>query len=85
MTQSDGKSLSISEIVAGARILYRIRNNNGEGFAPASESKDVNDLPELGTIIHRATSTDDVAVYVGHDGFISAVGDASGPWVVNIS
>lgn len=85
MTKSNGKSLSIGEIVDGARILYRIRNNNGEGFAPVSKSRDVNDLPEFGDIIHRATSTDDVAVYVGPGGFIRAVGDVNGPWVVNIS
>jgi hypothetical protein len=64
---------------------FRTLNNNGEGFAPASDADDINDCAELGTLIHAAHSAETVAVYEQLDGKVYAVANINGPWAVRIA
>lgn len=67
--------------------VYRSLNNAGEGFAPSDdEHASVNEVgADLdATLIERAYTTSDVAVYRHADGSYTLVGDANGPWAVTV-
>lgn len=66
-----------------ALALFRTLNNQGEGFDPVAA--DVNTCTELGTLIHRANSTETVAVYEQLDGKVYAVAHINGPWAVRVA
>ncbi len=62
--------------------IYDILNNAGCGYAVGAEDDDINELTDLGELIHPAETDNDVAVYQdGND--VTIVGDSHGPWGVN--
>lgn len=65
--------------------LYARGNDAGEGYAVGDQDSNINELAEEigGTLIHRAETDDDVAVYQTSEGFV-IVGDSHGPWAVAV-
>lgn len=72
-----------------ARDLWRAGNEAGDGFAPdvavTGEQPGINELSaEFGTLVLRADTNMDVAVYNDDDRLV-LVGDSHGPWCVRVS
>jgi len=65
-----------------SEALWTRLNDAGEGFAVGKETDDINEIDGLGTLIQRAATDTDVAVYRAADGTLTIVGDANGPWAV---
>ena len=60
-------------------------NNAGDGYAVGDEEDDINDLAdEVGGALIQASPGHGVAVYRRDDGSLVAVGDAYGPWAVDL-
>lgn len=62
---------------------YNRLNNEGEGFSVGEEGEDINEIEDIGTLVHPAPSNDKIAVYETEDKYI-LVGDSFGPWAVAI-
>jgi len=81
------ENMNIRELAALGRYdeAYRILNNAGMGYAVGEDDDDINELAELlgAELIVTSTSNDRVAVYRRGEQLI-LVGDAHGPWAVNV-
>ena len=62
--------------------LWGAGNDDGMGYAVGAEDDNINSL-EIGQLVWPSPSRDKVAVYVTANGIV-AVGDANGPWAVQI-
>ena len=62
--------------------LWGAGNDDGNGYAVGLEDDSVNRLT-IGRLIWPSSSADKVAVYVTPNGIV-AVGNANGPWAVQI-
>lgn len=64
--------------------IWNQGNNSGEGYAVGGDNDDINSL-DIGSLIVRADTDTGVAVYERESGSLTAVGDANGPWAVDIA
>ena len=82
------ENMNIRELVALGSYdeAYRILDNAGAGYAVGEEDDDINELAELlgAELVVTSTSDDRVAVYRRGERLI-LVGDAHGPWAVNVN
>jgi hypothetical protein len=71
--------------VEALRDAWRRGNEAGRGYSVGPDDGDINDLAsELGELVVRSFQTDQPAVYRRPDGTLVGVGDANGPWAVDL-
>lgn len=76
-----------------AHDRFTRRNSQGLGYAPYADvpgTRDVSDAVEAAEsdgwrVIHERTNDTEVVVLENDDGELLAIGDANGPWAVDIS
>lgn len=69
---------------ADANFNWTKGNNAGNGYEVGSEDDDINEIEGIGELVVRASSSSEVAVYRKPDGSFVGVGDAEGPWAVDL-
>lgn len=64
---------------------WRRGNDDGQGFAVGDDDSNPNALDGVGTLLIRAATREEIAVYQDHSGGLIGVGDLYGPWAVRLS
>lgn len=74
---------TLANVLANANEIFSSINEEGDGFSVGSEDQHVNELEGLGRLALASTNDSEVAVYV-LESTATIVGDANGPWAVEV-
>lgn len=64
---------------------YKALNNMGHGYAVGEQDDDINEIQGIGQLVAKAHSDSDIALYRSEDGIYTGVGNANGPWAIQLT